>query len=243
MVAKEVVLSDLNEDLIVTLRAIRSNPKDVRAEIEGKPEKYQNTPEAYRKIRTWEPVAPVERAARFIYLNRTAFNGLYRVNRRGEFNVPFGNYKKFAPPWELFEQMSEKLQGCGIQHGTWRRVLGTLSPPSSGESGLIYLDPPYDPLTLTSNFSAYQAEGFGPQDQEDLAAQATRLALECGFYVVASNHDTPRVRRLWEKDFDIYPIKVTRSISAKGSSRGSVPEVILVSKNMATTLTNVEASS
>lgn len=128
------------------------------------------------------------------------------------------------------------MGGTALVHGTWRRVLSE-EYLRDWDRVLIYLDPPYDPLTLTSNFASYQAEGFGPQDQEDLAFTASERVKKGGAYVVASNHDTPRIRKLWGEEatgglFDIFPLTVKRSISGKAESRKAVPEVLIVSKNL-----------
>lgn len=111
------ILSDLNEDLILTFQAIRDNFSEVKRVYEANAEKFQNEAESFRKVRIWVPYDRYERAARMIYLNRAAFNGLYRVNRSGQFNVPFGKYKKLNIPWGAWEKVSHFLGGYSI--GPW----------------------------------------------------------------------------------------------------------------------------
>lgn len=230
-ITKDILLNDLNEDLICTYRTLRERSEEVFDLL--KSERFSNTPEHFKTIRELNPNDNVLKAARFLYLNRAAFNGLWRVNRSGQFNVPFGNYKKLSYPWNSLTEAGKRFQNTGMINTSYvdffQRFLSTLS----WEGALVYLDPPYDPLTVTSSFAQYQASGFSQEDQENLASLAKEIVRKGGT-VIASNHDTPRIRHLWgggcEDLFTFHPVSVRRSISAKGESRKEVSEVIMVSK-------------
>jgi DNA adenine methylase len=161
-----------------------------------------------------------------IFLNKTCFNGLYRVNSSGKFNVPFGRYKH---PTICDE---ENLRACAAAlYGVTLRTVGfsqqlvaaPYHPPKKGD--FVYCDPPFVPLSDTANFTSYTKIGFDIQHQEQLAAIARKLA-EAGVYVMLSNHDTPVVRKLY-KGFTIERVYAIRSINSKTTKRGAVKEVII----------------
>lgn len=226
------ILNDANWHLINAYRCLRTDKSKV-FEILGSDE-FANTKEAYATIRGKHSKDQdmYWMAARFFYLNRAAFNGLWRENKRGEFNVPFGHYKRLIFPWKGLEEMSTALFDVALTNKDYREVL-SLSYLPEWDRVFVYLDPPYDPLTVTSSFTGYQAGGFTPEDQGYLADTAANRVRE-GAYVIASNHDTPRIRQMWGDtgQFEIFPIEVKRSIAAKGSSRKAVGEVLIVSKNL-----------
>ena len=162
-----------------------------------------------------------EVAAWMIYLNRTGFNGLYRVNKSGRFNVPIGRYDN---PTILDEPnlraVSAVLQNVDVRHADFTEVFYEAEP-----GDVVYFDPPYVPLSKTSSFTAYTKGGFSPDDQvrlRDIALEMKRR----GVNVVLSNHDTAEVRELYA-EFDIERVMVRRAINSKGSSRGKVAEVII----------------
>lgn len=159
------------------------------------------------------------RAAIFVYLNRHCFNGLCRYNSSGEFNVPFGRYKKpYFPDAEL-HSFVERSQNATFTVGDFRDAMD-----QAKKGDVVYCDPPYAPLSLTSSFSDYSADGFSAQDQKDLADKARELSAR-GVTVVLSNHDTPFVREIYQ-GAKIQELNVRRSISAAGGSRKKVGEVI-----------------
>ena len=222
---KQSLLSDVNLRLIRAYQGLRDSFGDVKAILEG----FENTKEAYLGIKiefnNHYSISDAGIAARFLYLNRACFNGLWRENRLGEFNVPYGNYQKLVFPWESLERFSKALHGVSLERRGFEHSL-----LSANEGDLVYLDPPYDPLTVTASFTSYSAGGFSAKDQETLAELA-KQAMARGAKVVASNHDTPRIRQLWGKGFEFYPLEVRRSIAAKGENRKTASEVIMVSKN------------
>ncbi|OHD22137.1 MAG: hypothetical protein A2Y38_10315, partial [Spirochaetes bacterium GWB1_59_5] len=169
-------------------------------------------------------MVPQVRAAHFIYLNKTCFNGLYRVNSDGDFNSPFGCYKN---PTICDEPMLRAVSE------TLKRTKAKISYLDFGvtmkeadEGDFIYMDPPYVPLSETENFTAYDAEGFALKEHERLAA-AFRSADKRGVLLMATNHDTPLVRRLYA-GFKFTAAQVQRSINSDASARkAGAPELII----------------
>jgi len=158
-----------------------------------------------------------------IYLNKTCFNGLYRVNKSGGFNVPFGSYKN---PTICDE---ENLRACSAALApAVIRASGFWVTVADVERGdFVYFDPPYVPVSKTSNFAAYTAAGFGPKDQERLRNLALSLKRR-GVHVLISNSGTEAVRELYsDKDFLIEEVQARRSINSKGKGRGAVKEYLI----------------
>lgn len=223
---RRAVLSDANAKLMAFHRAIRDNVDELILELEKLPrrnwqEHYYDVREAFNRG-PWEGPA---HAARFAWLNRAGFNGLYRENRAGKFNVPMGSYDELALPEPAhFWQVSQLLQGVELRDGRFQDVIGEAS---AGDQ--VYCDPPYVPLTATANFTAYCKEQFGPNEQLDLARMAIQAAAG-GTRVVLSNHDVPWVRQelyLEDRGFEmVWSPLVSRAISRNGEGRKAVPEVI-----------------
>jgi DNA adenine methylase len=163
----------------------------------------------------------VDIAARFIYLNKTCFNGLWRVNNSGKFNVPWGQLKNPKIFDEaVLKSNSKRLRAAKISNKDFQSHL------TRAESGdLVYFDPPYIPISASSNFSKYSRLDFGIEDHKRLANEIKDLKNR-GIFVVLSNSDTPETRRIFGKVLHLYQIKVTRSISANSSSRLKVNEII-----------------
>ena len=167
-------------------------------------------------------LSEVERAARTVYLNRTCFNGLFRVNSKGQFNVPIGSY---ASPQILLESViraaSVALQGVSVEVRDFQDV-STL-----GQRGdFFYFDPPYDPLTKTANFTSYTADDFDEKDQQALANVVARLS-EKGAFVMLSNSKTPFVVELY-KNFRIETVQARRAINSDATGRGCIEEVVVL---------------
>ncbi len=179
----------------------------------------------YYKIRDTKFLTPYSRAAKFIYLNRTCWNGLYRVNLKGEFNVPFGNYKN---PKILDEHnilaVSKALQRDDLTSVDFEQAI-----KSAKAGDFLYLDPPYQPLSKTSSFTSYTKENFGLEDQERLA-KAFRELHNKGCLVMLSNSHSQPILKLY-KDFssNIQPVLATRMINCKAEGRGKIKEVIITS--------------
>ncbi|MEM3181206.1 MAG: DNA adenine methylase, partial [Candidatus Micrarchaeaceae archaeon] len=156
-------LYDYNQDLINLYKVVKEMPLELIKEL--KSNIYVNNRDTYYKIRTSRPKDVIKSAARFIYLNRTAYNGLYRVNSKGEFNVPFGNYEKLSLPQpSLLIKDSIALQSAELHNGDFSEVLSF-----AHKGDLVYFDPPYQPLSKTSSFTSYTSNSFNIEDQMRLA--------------------------------------------------------------------------
>src|SRR5699024_10383983 len=163
----------------------------------------------------------VERTAFLVFLNKTCFNGLYRVNSSGEFNVPHGRYKNPT----IFDKenlyaVSEALQNVGLTSTDFEDIL-----EEAKEGDFVYFDPPYDPLNETSNFTSYSKNGFGKNDQTRLRDTFDKLTKK-GCKVMLSNSNTKFINDLY-KDYFIHNVKAARSINSKGNKRGKIKEVIV----------------
>jgi DNA adenine methylase len=213
------VLADVNAELIDCYRATK---KDVEGVI-GALRSYEYGAEPYYRARAKDPMALplVERAARTIYLNRTGYNGLYRVNRAGRFNVPMGRYTNpmlcDAP----------NLRACSAALRAAKLVVDDFEEVAGGarRGDFVYFDPPYVPLSGTADFTSYAPGGFGADQQRRLATLFARLARR-GVHAMLSNSDTPAVRALY-RDFPIACVLAARHINSRGSRRGKVAEVVV----------------
>jgi DNA adenine methylase len=217
------VLADLNADLIETYRTIATQCDAVIEALcqhaaAHSAEHYYATRDRWNARQdhsaTW-------RAATFFYLNKTCFNGLWRVNRSGAFNAPLGSYDD---PRIVNEA---NLRAAATAFGRATLACGSFEGTAchAGAEDFVYFDPPYVPLTETSRFTAYTAGGFGDQDQRALADLAHRLVSR-GCYVMLSASDTPRVRELYG-DFQIDRVACGRSIGANPATRGRVSELVI----------------
>ncbi len=223
---KRAVLSDANGKLMAFHRAIRDQVDDVIQAIAELPredwrERYYEVREAYNKG-PWE--GP-EHAARFAWLNRAGYNGLYRENRLGGYNVPMGSYARLTlPEPACFWQVSHLFRDVELLDGGFDLIL-----PRIGQGDHIYCDPPYVPLTATANFTAYCKEPFGPEQQRKLAEMAEHAATK-GARVVLSNHDVPLVHDelyVRARGFEMVgQPSVARAISRNAAERKAVGEVI-----------------
>lgn len=215
---KRAVLSDLNEDLIGAYCALKS---DARGVIE-KLIQHRAEAEYFYQVRAQngrQLSAPAS-AARIIYLNRTCFNGLYRVNQSGLFNVPFGRHTNpTICNVQNLKAVSVALKGAVVRCQSALKIGRQVR-----RNDLVYFDPPYDRLDATS-FTHYHASGFGRDEQVRLAKLAERLAGR-GVHVVLSNSDTPFIRQLYAR-FRIDSVMARRSINSRASGRGPVGEVII----------------
>jgi len=214
------VLSDSNAQLIGAYQAVR---QDVEALIR-RLRRFRATRDAYYSVRARDPadLSPMARAARFIYLNRTCYNGLYRVNSAGRFNVPFGRYKnpRICDP-EGLRAAGAALRRARLRVGDFEAVT---RPARAGD--LVYFDPPFDPLSPTASFTSYTAGGFGPEEQARLARLCRALA-ERGCHVMLSNSDTPLIRRLY-RDFRLVELQARRAINRNANGRGPVTELLIL---------------
>ena len=169
-----------------------------------------------------------EKSALFLYLNRHGFNGLTRYNKSGEFNVPFGKYKKPYFPREEMMTFMHTMQRKMLVRMTALDFCDPLLYKNMSQGVVVYCDPPYIPLSDTSNFTSYSTDGFTNQDQLRLKQLALNLKRLYGAKVIISNHDVPAARELYNDANRIIEIDVRRSVSAKAGSRGKVGEILAV---------------
>jgi DNA adenine methylase len=213
----EAVIGDTNLELIRTYRAVRNDVESVVDCLKL----YKNSESLFYEARANPPVDDVEFAAWFIYMNKVCFNGLYRVNKKGEFNVPFG---KYANPKICDE---ETLRACSVALQDVRIVPWqfeqTVEDASKGD--FVYFDPPYVPVTVTSNFTSYTKDGFSSADHQRLADCARDLKRR-GVFVVLSNSQCSAIHELYA-GWEIIEVDARRAINSKGSKRGVVKEVII----------------
>ena len=216
-------LSDSNRELVELYQVVKQ-------EVEGLIEAlrvHKNERTHYYRVRSQNPLTltAVQRAARLIYLNKTCFNGLYRVNSKGQFNVPFGRHKNpTICDANGLRAASKVLQLADISIGDFESVLG-----KAKRGDLVYFDPPYHPMTQTSNFTSYTTGKFDEAEQRRLAVVYDELA-ERGCYVMLSNSDTPLIRELYCK-FNINEIRANRAINSKPERRGKITELLIVNYN------------
>lgn len=218
---RHAVLSDLNAELIDTYLAIR----DCVSEVIRLLSEFPHDREFYYAVREKDPwrLSLPERAARMIYLNKTGYNGLYRVNRQGKFNVPFGRYKspKYLDQENLLA-VSQALQDVDILCTPFETVLERVVP-----GDWVYFDPPYVPLSQTANFTSYHANGFGLSDQEHLRDVCVELSKN-RVYVMLSNSDTETIRSLYSLPyFAIDEVLANRAINCNGAKRGKIKELVI----------------
>ena len=214
-------LSDVNGELVDCYLAIRDHVDAVIAAL--KQHRYDK--DYFYQIRSLVPstLTLPERAARTIFLNRTGFNGLYRVNNRGQFNVPFGRYTNPT----ICD--TRNLRACSLVLKSAHLAVEDFEQAVSGagRGDFVYFDPPYVPVSHTSHFTSYTPGGFGWDEQRRLASVFAKLAAR-GVQVMLSNSDVPAVRQLYA-GFRIDAVQARRNISCKGRRRGQVGEVVVCS--------------
>ena len=224
---KNVVLSDKNAELINAYKAIQSNPNEVLRELKTLQESHSK--EAFYTIRNLDRSTDfasldcVFRAARFIYLNKTCFNGLCRYNAKGQFNTPMGSYKNpKIYDEDLILNAHNALQGAEIKNADFASVC-----ENAKQGDFVYFDPPYFPLNKTSSFVSY-TDNFLQAEQVRLC-ETFKILESNGVKVLQSNSNTEFIRELY-KDFELIEIKARRAINCKGDKRGEVSELIIKGK-------------
>ena len=224
---KDAVINDFNAELINCYQQIKDNPQEL-IEILKVHQEY-NSKEYYLDLRSADRderidmMSEVQRAARIIYMLRVDFNGLYRVNSKNQFNVPYGRYKnpKIVDE-ELIFAISVYLNNnqLEIKTGDFEKAVLDVQP-----GDFVYFDPPYIPLSETSAFTSYTHEGFSYDDQVRLRDTFKKLS-DTGAYVMLSNSSSFLVEELY-RDFNIHYVEATRTNGAKSSSRGKISEIIV----------------
>ena len=214
---KRAVLADANAELVSCYQMIRDHAGEV---IEALQE-YRNERELYYAVRATVPTSPVERAARLIYLNRCGYNGLYRVNSKGGFNVPFGSYRRpVICDAAKLRAASAALQGAEIHVADFAATVA-----SAGRRDFVYFDPPYVPLSKTASFTAYAAGQFGAQEQERLATLLRSLGKRA-VPALLSNSYSPITRELY-KELDCHRVPARRAINSVARGRGPIDEILV----------------
>ena len=213
------VLSDRNAELITSYRAIRDDVEDVIALLAG----WSHSESFYYALRARDPEAmsPVEAAARMIHLNHTGFNGLYRVNKSGLFNVPFGRYKRprtLNKP--VLRAASRALRTVDLLVADFEDVL-----PAARPGDAVYFDPPYVPMSGTASFTAYEKSGFGEPAQRRLVLALEDLQRR-GVHALLSNSDVPLTRELYQ-GLRCEKVQARRAINSRADKRGPVSELLV----------------
>lgn len=218
---ENAIIADSNPELINMYRQVADFPDEVIQHLK----QYENTKEMFYNVRsqTWEALPKTEAAARTIFLNRTCFNGLYRVNKKGEFNVPYGKYKnpKICDQDALYAA-SDALKKAEILCGDYFLVLEHYAK----EGDFIFLDPPYLPVSEYSDFKRYTKEQFYEEDHIELAKIITRLH-ERGCHIILTNSNHPLVHELYSQ-FTIDVVATKRYISCRGNSRKGEDVIVTI---------------
>ena len=216
----KVLIGDQNPDLVAVYTTIRDDVDSLIKLL--KSPRFEISEKAYYSVRNMDCCQTgVEAAARFIYLNKTGFNGLWRVNSKGHYNVPWGQLKNptiFEP--ETLRSVAQRLVGARITHTEYSSAVN-----SAVANDVVYFDPPYIPLSTSSSFSQYAMADFGLMEQNQLAATIAILKSK-SVDVILSNSDTELSREIFGSVMNLYQIDASRAIAAKASSRGSVKEII-----------------
>lgn len=217
LLPRRAILSDSNEELINCYRQVRDDPDGVISRLA----RMKNSKEEYYRIRTTRPRSPVARAARLIYLTKLSFNGIYRVNRQGQFNVPYGRktHLRICQP-ERIREISAVLSGCAINHLDFETAVA-----SAAKGDLVYLDPPYTVAHGRNGFRRYNARIFSWFDQSRLAATAANLA-RSGCHVIVSNANHQSITQLY-KGFCRFTVRRQSRIAASTAHRRPVHELII----------------
>lgn len=229
---KNCTINDTNSELVNCYQVIRDHPEELLKLCQQ--HQANNSQEYYYQLREQDRQAgfhqwtPVEKAARIIYLNKTCFNGLFRVNSSGQFNVPYGKYKNpvIADP-AVIKAISAYLNRsiCRILNVDFEEAVATAK-----KGAFVYFDPPYHPLSDTSSFTGYSINGFGEQEQIRLKKLCDRLS-DQGCQVLASNSAAPLIKSLYDDPrYEVVEVKATRAINAVASKRGSINELLIYNK-------------
>jgi len=225
------VINDMNSDLITTYQEIKDNVESLieclkEHKTKNKEDHYYSTRDEDRDPSEFSKLTSTKKAARLIYLNKTCYNGLYRVNSQGMFNTPFGFYKNPGicdePILRAVSDFLNNASSANIMNGDFEKCV-----EKATKKDFIYFDPPYHSPSKT-NFTGYQPNGFNDEEQERLSKVFGKLA-DKGVKCMLSNSSTPLIKELYNrKDFRIMTVQANRAINSNSSGRGSVDEVIIL---------------
>ena len=237
---QEAYAFDINIDLINSYNVIKNNVEDLitnlkqmeteylQLEQEERKNYFYNKRDEYNNYRLEGIEQNIQRAAQFIYLNRTCFNGLYRVNKAGKFNVPMGNYKNpTICDEENLRNLSELIQNVQFQHGDYRRSMEYVT-----ENTFVYFDPPYRPLNVTSGFTSYTKEDFNDDNQRELAEFYRELNEQNAKLMLSNSNpkNTNKEDTFFDniyQGFNIDEIYASRMINANSKGRGKISEILV----------------
>lgn len=224
LLPRQAFLSDLNKDLVTTYNVIKNNVNELIKSLK----KHAHDKEYFLTIRERDPeqLTDIEVASRFIYLNKTCFNGMYRVNKKGKFNVPFGKYNNpIICDEENLLKVSESLENVSIKHQDYKKIL-----KETRKGDFIYFDPPYHPVSKTASFTSYTNESFLEKEQIELRDTFVELHKK-GCFVMLSNSDTDFINMIYSetgiKEIKIAKIQAGRMINSKSEKRGKITEVLI----------------
>lgn len=226
LMPKKAYLSDLNNELVITYNVIKNDVESLIKSLK----KHKVNKEYFLEIRSKRvsELSDLEIASRFIYLNRTCFNGLYRVNLKGEFNVPFGSNKNpLICDEENLRKVSKALKHVEIKNQDYKAVL-----KKAKKGDFVYFDPPYYPVSKTASFTSYTKDSFLEKEQielRDIFAELTKR----GCFVMLSNSDTPFINKIYKeikiknKLIRVNKVYASRAVNSKASGRGKITEVLI----------------
>lgn len=229
IVPEQAYISDINPELINAYNVVKNNVEDLICSL--RKHKNEHCEDYYYKIRNadrdpgYKKWDKVRKASRLIYLNKTCFNGLHRMNSHGQFNVPYGYYENPAILDENNLRMcSAALQQTKIANESFEEI-----EKIANKGDLVYFDPPYVPLSKTSSFTKYYKDDFNEDKQEALKELCFRLTKK-GVYIILSNSYTDSVKKLYKQDgiFFYHTVKANRAINCKANGRGKINELIVV---------------
>ncbi|KGK01083.1 Dam family site-specific DNA-(adenine-N6)-methyltransferase [Thalassotalea sp. ND16A] len=223
----QYLLNDINKDLINLYKTLQYQPELFIRDSARLFTPEFNIAEEYYQIRKQFNATddPYQRSLMFLYMNRHGYNGLCRYNSKGGYNVPFGKYKRpYFPEKELIN-FAGKAKKAEFVCENYREIFA-----QAKDGDVIYCDPPYVPLSKTASFTSYAGNGFGLDEQADLANAAEEVTAEKKVTVLISNHDTIWTRKIYEHADKIKTLKVARTISQKGSNRKKVGELLALYK-------------
>lgn len=226
---KQAIVNDINKELINLYSVIQNNVEELIDKLSNS-HLYSNTSECYYRIREldreptqYNKMTRIDKAARVLYLNKTCYNGLYRVNSMGEFNTPFGSYKNPNIVNEItLRAVNQYFKESNIKflNGDFEQTV-----KSAKKEDFVYFDPPYVPISKTSNFTSYSESGFGEMEQIRLKQLCDKLDKK-GVKFLLSNSDCEFIRELYH-DYRINTIQAKRAINSKGNNRGAISEVLI----------------
>ncbi len=224
LLPKKAILSDLNHELITTYNVIKNNVEELIISLKD----HICEKEYFNSLRdqNLKNLSDINIASRMIFLNKTCFNGMYRVNKSGKFNVPFGKYSNpLICDSENLRRVSLHLKSTKIQINDYKKILDLAK-----RGDFIYFDPPYFPISKSSSFTAYTANNFLENEQVELRDVYIELAKR-GCYVMLSNSDCLYTNKLYENlekfNIKIHKVEATRALNSKASARGKINEILV----------------